>query len=700
MRILQILPELNVGGVETGTIDFAKYLVRHGHGSVVVSDGGKLVAELEKDGSKHYALPVHRKSLWTMLKMVKELRKIIISEKIDIVHARSRIPAWIAFFASRKTKATFVTTCHGYYGSRLFSQVMGWGKLVIVPSQVIGRHMIEDFRVPSENIRCIPRSVDLSKFQFLRGKANEKPHMVVSIVGRITPFKGHSYFLKAMAKVVRIIPYLKIWIIGNAPQGKEIYKQELEALVKRLGIENYVEFLGQRSDVPHLLSQTDILVMSSIVPESFGRVVLEAQAAGASVVATKIGGIVDIIDHDTTGLLVAPKDTEATAEAVIRLLQDKELRKRLTQNAQEKIKENFTLEHMATQTLHVYEELINRMNILVIKMSAMGDVILITGTLKALKEKFPKARIYCLVGKDFKKVLQNCPYIESLIIYDDKHKDKGWWRLWKLSKKLRRFHFDAVIDLQNNRRSHMLSFFSFPKESYGFDNKKWSFLLSHRIKNLNKGLPPVEHQFEVLASLGMSYSKDVKLELWPTKKDRQYVQELLDEEYMGNSKHIVGINISASLKWKTKNWPLEYIARLCDLLSQKNIRVILTGMDKDKPLAQEILSLTKAKPANWVGKTDIVQLAALIERCSAYVTPDSAPMHVAAAVNTPFVAFFGPTSSVRHLPPASQFFVFEKKPSCAPCYSSVCKIKTHSCMKDIKPEEVFKKIEGIMGGKN
>src|SRR3989338_8541264 len=114
MKILQILPELNVGGVETGTVDLAKYLVDHGHRSVVVSSGGELVPELEAAGTKHYKLPVHKKSLWTALKCVKALRAIIIEEKADIVHARSRVPAWIAYFACRGTQAAFITTCHGY----------------------------------------------------------------------------------------------------------------------------------------------------------------------------------------------------------------------------------------------------------------------------------------------------------------------------------------------------------------------------------------------------------------------------------------------------------------------------------------------------------------------------------------------------------------------------------------------------------
>lgn len=209
MRILQILPELNVGGVETGTVDFAKYLVENGHESVVVSNGGTLVAKLLNDGSKHYQLPVHKKSLGTAFRLVKKVREIILKEKIEIVHARSRVPAWIAYFACRKTQALFITTCHGFYRHRIYSQVMGWPKTIIVPSEAIARHMIDHYKISSENIRCIPRSVDLDRFNPDMRKIRHDGICTIAIIGRLTPLKGHPFFLQAMAKVVRQVPYAR-----------------------------------------------------------------------------------------------------------------------------------------------------------------------------------------------------------------------------------------------------------------------------------------------------------------------------------------------------------------------------------------------------------------------------------------------------------------------------------------------------------
>ncbi len=690
MNILQILPELHVGGVETGTVDFAKYLNAKGHKSVVVSHGGALVADLESNGSKHYTLPVHKKNLFTMIHCVKKLVEIIRAEKIDIVHARSRVPAWIGFFATRQTEAHFITTCHGYYSQHLFSRVMGWGKLVIAISEVIGRHMVQDFKVPAENIRVIARSVDVSKFNLPRPLKVDPKSFTITMVGRITPLKGHPYFLRAMALVVRQFPQVKIQVIGDAPVKKQAYKEELLLLTKRLGLSAHVEFMGNRRDIPELLSASDCLVLSTITQEAFGRVIIEAQAAGVPVVATRVGGVSEIIEHEKTGLLVLPKDEQAMAQAVVRLLSDPVLAQGLVVEARKKIDARYTLTHMAESTLDVYRELMCSMSILVVKLTAVGDVVLITAALKALRAKFPQAHIYCLTSPEASPVLQRCPYLTGIILFDPK--DKQFGAVCRMGRELRRYRFDKVIDLQNNRISHWLSFLAAPKDSYGYDNGKFSFLLSKKIKNDIKDIPPVEHQFRILKMLGIDYHPDLRLELWPSAKDEAYVQGLLESEWLDSKQLFIGLNVAASAHWSSKNWPLEHMARLCDILGAKNIRVILTGQDKDKALVRQLIAKAKAKPASFVGKTNILQLAALIKRCKAYVGPDSAPLHVAASQGVPVIALFGPTDPKRHMPPVSAGLVINKALKCSPCYSGVCKINTQACMKEISPEEVAKQV--------
>ena len=192
--------------------------------------------------------------------------------------------------------------------------------------------------------------------------------------------------------------------------------------------------------------------------------------------------------------------------------------------------------------------------------------------------------------------------------------------------------------------------------------------------------------------MGIDYDPDLKLELFPSHKDEAYVQELLDSEWLSDGQVFVGLNISASAKWPSKNWPLEHMVKLCDILGSKNIRVILTGENKDKPLSRKLISKARSKPASFVGKTNILQLAALIKRCQVYISPDSAPLHVAAGMQVPIIAFFGPTDPRRHMPPADKSVILYKSMKCSPCYSGTCKINTHACMNEILPEEVARKV--------
>jgi len=403
-------------------------------------------------------------------------------------------------------------------------------------------------------------------------------------------------------------------------------------------------------------------------------------------VATRVGGVTEVIDHEKTGLLVLPKDIEEMSEAVLRILNDPGFSAGLCSEAKKKINARYTLPHMANATIAVYKELMLATKILIIKMTAIGDVVLSTAAFKAVRQKFPNARIYCLTSPQASPIVESCPHINEVIVIDPGAKD--FKALMTKARELRRYHFDKVVDLQNNRLSHLLSFLTMPKESYGYDNGKFSFLLSKKIKNNVRNIPPVEHQFRILKMLGIDYGPGIKLELFPSSKDDVYVQELLDSEWLSEPQVFVGLNISASGQWPSKNWPLEHMARLCDILGHKNIRVVLTGENKDKLIGRKLISKARAKPASFIGKTTIMQLAALIKRCQVYISPDSAPLHVAAGMQVPIIAFFGPTDARRHMPPADKNVILHKPMKCSPCYSGVCKIKTHACMDKITPEEV------------
>lgn len=683
MNILQILPELKSGGVERGTVDLAKYLKQQGHKAVVVSAGGPLVNELASAGVTHYSLPVHKKSPFAIWRSTRALSKIVRMEGIDLIHARSRVPAIIAFFVSRATQVPFLTTCHGFYTKHPLSRVMGWGKLVIVASHIIGKRMRDDFGVPHEKIRLIHRGVDLQEFSYRATPDPGKP-VVIGMVGRLTPIKGHPLFLRAMARVARVNPNIKIRIIGDAPKTQ--YKEELLTLTRHLGLSHCVEFLGTRYDIPGLLAGMTVLVAPSVGEEAFGRVAIEAGACGVPVVATRIGGLIDIIENEKNGLLVPPEDPRLLAEAVLRLLKDPETAARLAGALREKVEREFSLDLMFQKTLAVYHEALARKKILVIKLSAVGDVILSIPTLRALKEKYPEASISVLVGRKSRKIIRNCPYVQDTIVADDS-KGNRMLKILSMARQLATESFDMVIDLQNNRSSHWLAFLSGARVRVGHDNRRWSFLLNKKTKNLVLGLAPIEHQFHVLRTIGIE-ATDRRLELWTSPDEDARVRAFLESQWVSPKQALVGINPGSSLRWPTKQWPVENFAKLCDDLAKKNVRVMITGSPEEAGLAEQLMELTRNKPINAVGKTTVTELIALIRRCQVFISSDSAPMHIASSVGVPLIALFGPTDPKRHLVPPSRYQLFWKEVHCSPCYLRNCPIG-HICMTKITTQEVL-----------
>ena len=603
------------------------------------------------------------------------------------MHARSRVPALVAFLASRRTRIPFITTCHGFYSRHFLSRPMGWGKIAIVISHIIGKRMRDDFGVPHDKIRLIPRGVDLDEFKLAEARdPGKKDPIIVGLIGRITPIKGHPLFLKAMARVARVFPNIKIQIIGDAPKPQ--YKEELLMLTRRLGLSHCVEFLGTRYDIPALLSRMSVLVVPSVGEEAFGRVAIEAGACGVPVVATRIGGLVDIIENEKDGLLVPPDDPRILADAVTRILKEPKFAQDLAASLRTKVEKEFNLDLMFHRTLEVYKEALNRKRILVIKLSALGDVILSIPSLRALRQKFPDAWISVLVGRKSRKLVRNCPYVNDTIAYEEESGKGSLANLFRTARLLLKEDFDIVVDLQNNKTSHLLAFFCGARIRAGHNNRKWSFLLNLKTRNeAASSMAPLEHQFQVLKLLGLEVF-DKRLELWTEKEEEERVKSFLESQWVSPSQVLVGINPGSSLRWPTKQWPVENFAKLCDELARRNIRVVLTGSAEDASLAERLIALTRNKPINAVGRTSITDLISLVRRCQVFISSDSAPMHIAASADIPLIALFGPTDPKRHLVAPTRVQVFWKEIHCSPCYLRSCPIGL-ICMKKIGVQEVL-----------
>jgi len=368
--VLQVLPRLVTGGVERGTIEVAQALVAAGWKAVVASAGGPMVRELERAGAIHVELPLASKNPLVMRRNVERLTELIRREQVDIVHARSRAPAWSAWAATRRTRRHFVTTFHNAYGTQSwlkqrYNGVMARGERVIAISRFVAEHAAAVYGVPPERLRIIERGVDFSRFDPERVSAERVIQLarewrlpdglpVVMLPGRLTRWKGHAVLIDAIARLGR--HGLRCVFVGA---GNERYRRQLVDAIARRSLDEVFQIAEDCRDMPAAYKLADVVVSASTRPEGFGRVIAEAQAMGRPVIATDHGGAREILREDETGWLVPPGDAQALAEAIGRAL-DLPQSKRLTlaERAMAHMRAHFTTKAMTDRTLAVYEEVL------------------------------------------------------------------------------------------------------------------------------------------------------------------------------------------------------------------------------------------------------------------------------------------------------------------------------------------------------
>jgi lipopolysaccharide heptosyltransferase II len=691
MHILQLLPSLEVGGVERGILDIAKGLIARGHRVSVASAGGSLVERLTQLGAMHYRLPVHEKSLATIWACVPAVAQLIRTTGVDIVHARSRVPGWIGFMASRRTQRPFVTTAHGFYTPHLGSDVMVWGRLVIAPSEALGRYLIERFSLPQERLRVIPRGVDLEEFRFQPPSPVHQRPWRIGLFGRLSPLKGQGIALRACQRLVQRGLPVKLCMAGDTPDSPA--RRVLESLITTLELHDAVEWLGVRQDMATLIASMDLVIAPSTYPESFGRSVIEAQAVGRPVVASRVGALVELVDDGRSGLLVPPKDPQALADAIEQLIGDPSLRERCIETGRKRAQAGWNVDRMVERTLSVYEECLTQPRVLIWKLSALGDVVLSTPSLRAVRRQFPKGRITLMTGRSAYEAVARCPYLDDIIIYDPKRKDRGPLRHLAFIRRLRHGGFDLSLDLQNSRKTHLRAWLAGIPIRVGY-RRKFGRLLNRAIRLPRVVLAPIAHQHYLLRQAGFLPDGEA-LELWPGPLDEQHAMRLLGAAASERGQ-LVGIHPGGSGRWKTKRWDLDRWARLGDALAQRNVQVVVTGGPEEHPLGEALTRLMKTQPLVVIGRTTLMELACLIRRCDVFLTHDSSSLHVAAAVGTPTIALFGPTNPKRHVPPTFVGQVIKKDVFCSPCYSPRCRTITHACMKRIGVEEVLTAVLGLL----
>ena len=370
--VLQVLPSLETGGVERGTVDIAAAISAAGWRSLVASSGGSMVHELERIGATHIELPLHSKNPYVIRRNVSRLRSLIEREHVDILHARSRAPAHSALAAARQANIRFVTTFHATYNfsmppKRWYNSVMARGERVIAISNALRDHIIDNSTGNPDRIRVIHRGIDLERFDPTKVSAERVIQLsrqwrlpdgipVILLPGRLTGWKGQSVLIEALARLGH--KQVRCLLVGS-DQGRTGYRRSLEELSRRYDVESVVHIVGECRDMPAAYMLADAVVSASTDPDGFGRIMVEAQAMGRPVLASDHGASGEIVQNGVTGWLFPPGDVRMLSERIAHVIRlDEDHRHRIAEEAIRNARENFGKERMCADTIGVYRELL------------------------------------------------------------------------------------------------------------------------------------------------------------------------------------------------------------------------------------------------------------------------------------------------------------------------------------------------------
>ena len=374
--IMQVIPALGAGGAEQGCIDIAAAIIRAQGKAIVVSHGGYRVNEIERMGGIHIDLPVHSKNPIVMWKNIGRLKRLIKKYNVDVVHARSRAPAWSAWRACSSTNARFLTTCHAPYNisgeaKRLYNGSIAHGEIVIAISDYVAEYLKDNYTIDKSRIRTIHRGIPMERFHPAAVTPERMIDLssvwripdganVIMLPGRITRWKGHHVLIDAVEKLKRDDIFC---VMIGSDQGRTEYREELEKSINDKGLGEKMRIVDQCTDMPAAYMLSTVVVSASTDPEGFGRIPVEAQAMGRPIIASDHGGARETVLRNKTGWLVPPSDPNALAAAIEEALSlDDTQRAILATRSMAHVNEHFTKEIMAEKTLDVYAELLQQSN--------------------------------------------------------------------------------------------------------------------------------------------------------------------------------------------------------------------------------------------------------------------------------------------------------------------------------------------------
>ena len=377
-RILQIIPNMEIGGAERTVLEITSFLKDKEFSSLVLTSGGKLIGELEKENIEVIKLKIDKKNPYSIIKNFFLFIKIFREKKIDLVHVRSRAPAWSAIFAAKKIGIPVLTTWHGHVSNssfikKIYNSIMLKGDAVIANSAYTAERISKIYNIDLNKIDIISRGVNVESFEGSKFSNTEISNMkkiwsvddnkvIILFPARLTRWKGHLVTIEAinLLKKEKFFDQV-IFLFAGEKAGAENYIKKLNSIITKFKLQENIKLVERIENMPLAYHASDIVLSPSIEPEPFGRIPIEAQAAGKTIIASDHGAVKDTIKNGNnfTGFKVKPNDPQALSIAIKQsIIMDKKDLTKMHERAISNVKNNFSLENMCKKTLEVYKRLL------------------------------------------------------------------------------------------------------------------------------------------------------------------------------------------------------------------------------------------------------------------------------------------------------------------------------------------------------
>jgi glycosyltransferase involved in cell wall biosynthesis len=365
MNIMLLTTHINVGGIGVYTVNLARYLKKEGHNVTVVSGGGELESELLREGVDHRYVDIRTKCEVSprVFRALPSVLEIIRAENVDLIHAQTRVAQVISALLEKFRGVPYVTTCHGFFQHRRLSRRLFpcWGRRTVAISKSVERHLIEDLKAEPGRVKQIYNGVELERFSsigeekdylFMESIGLFPEDLIVGGVGRLSPVKGYKYLIRGFSRIASGDASVKLLLVGEGPE-EPLLREE----VTRNGVQDQVLFFPGGGELEKFLSIMDVFCLPSL-HEGLGLSVMEAMAAGRCCIASDVGGISELIQHEEEGLLFPKASPEAVSESLERVLYDRQLAQRLASKARKKALREFSIKDSVKKTIALYEEVL------------------------------------------------------------------------------------------------------------------------------------------------------------------------------------------------------------------------------------------------------------------------------------------------------------------------------------------------------